>query len=212
MPPAATPERSSDTDGLPVLDIARLEREEGGITPARLHQFLVNSDFKDPSSLEVENHVGAGRQAQVVTDPEGGAAAGHAVERFENDLFVLLIKAGGGLIEDQDRGLADGRTGEGNPLLLSSRKGRAALADEGVITLGNRGNELMRAGQPGCGLDGFECRLDRTVSDVFPDAGGEQNGILKHHTDLSAKRGQGKFTDVAAIDPYLPLCRVMEAK
>ena len=92
--------------------MSRLHRGEGRVSASGQDEFLVGALLEDATSLEVENQVGAGGEAEVVSDPECGAPAGQPHQGVDDPPFVFLVEAGGGLIEDQDGGLADGGAGD----------------------------------------------------------------------------------------------------
>src|SRR6266853_1972558 len=76
--------------------------------------------------------------------------------------------------------------GDGDPLLLSAGEPVAALADDGVIAVGQRASELVqvgglrRGGQVGVG------GVWPGIAEVVSEAGVEQEGVLEYHADLSA--------------------------
>jgi hypothetical protein len=59
----------------------------------------------------------------------------------------------GGLVEQQDAGLARQGAGDRDELLLAHRQARAALAEPGVVALFEAADEAVGAGGPGGGLD-----------------------------------------------------------
>ncbi len=60
--------------------------------------------------------------------------------------FVLRIKVGGGLVEEQKRGVFEDGPRNGKALALSTRKLHAALPKAGVIAVREMHDKLMRIG------------------------------------------------------------------
>ncbi len=54
----------------------------------------------------------------------------------EDFVFGVGVDAGEGVVEDEDAGTAEEGAGDGGALLLASGEGDAALADGGVIAIG----------------------------------------------------------------------------
>src|SRR5262245_57612396 len=61
----------------------------------------------------------------------------------------LLVKAGGGFVEDEDRRLADGGAGDGDALPLAVRQSHAPLAQNRVVPAGQGLDEFMGVGEAG---------------------------------------------------------------
>jgi hypothetical protein len=66
--------------------------------------------------------------------------------------FRSGIQTSGGLVENQDRSVADDRTGNGDALALPAGQCHAAFAEHGVIPFRHFVDELMRIGHFGCFL------------------------------------------------------------
>src|SRR2546430_7859908 len=57
--------------------------------------------------------------------------------------YTTLFRSRGGLVEDEDRGTPDGRTGDRDPLALPVGERHAALPDHGVVSLRQRLDERI---------------------------------------------------------------------
>ena len=77
-----------------------MEPIQRGIMPARSHQFVVRPTLNDAAAFEVKNQISACRMTQIVSDEKRGVTLVEAIERFENDLFILFVEASRGLIKD----------------------------------------------------------------------------------------------------------------
>ena len=64
-----------------------------------------------------------------------------------DDALALVVERAGRLVEDQDARVGDQRARDGDALALAARQARAALADDGVVALGQLEDEFVRAGE-----------------------------------------------------------------
>ena len=60
-------------------------------------------------------------------------------------LLDLDVDGAGGVVEHQDRRVDEQGAGDGDALALAARQGVAALADDGVVALGQLPDELVGA-------------------------------------------------------------------
>ena len=105
-----------------------------------------------------------------------------------NVRFGFRIYAGGRVIQDQNAGVFQQRTGDGHPLLLAAGEGHAALTNKGVIAIWELFNNLMNGRELGCLNDFFIRNLAmNTIGDVLFDRAGEQEWLLLHDPDLGAE-------------------------
>ena len=98
-------------------------------------EFVVGSDRLDSSAVEQDDAIGDLDRGQVVRDQERGPALGEFFDRLADQKFVLDIDGAGGLVEDQDGGIAKHGAGECDALPLSAGEAVSALADHGVVAL-----------------------------------------------------------------------------
>ena len=92
----------------------------------------MSAGLDDLAAVEDVDDVGLLDGAETVSDGEGGAATRRGVERRLHDLFRLRVKCRGGLVEQQDLGIAQKCACDGDTLLLTAREERAFAAADGV--------------------------------------------------------------------------------
>src|SRR2546430_4779839 len=124
--------------------------------------------------------------------------------------YTTLFRSRGGLVEDEDRGTPDGRTGDRDPLALPVGERHAALPDRGAVSLRRRLDERMGVGEAGGGLDRLVRRTGRAVGDVVPDRRGEQEAVLEDYTHLRAQGRERVLTDVTPVDQHAARRRVVQ--
>ena len=137
-------------------------------------------------------------------DQEGRATGGHALQGVDDRPFVLLVQAGGGLVQDEDRGLADRRPGDRDALALAVRERHAALTQHRVIALRQRLDEAGGVGETRRRLDRFRRGARSAVGDVVAHRRGEEQAVLKHHAHLRAERRERVLAHVARVDQHAP--------
>ena len=89
-------------------------------------------------------------------------------------MFGAGIQRGGGFIENQDRCVAHDGAGNGQALALAGGQFAAALAQFGVVAVGQRLNKFVSTGHPGGGLDIVATDIDGGITDIFLERQGKQ--------------------------------------
>jgi hypothetical protein len=111
-------------------------------------------------------------------------------ERPQGRLDQLLgdgVQAGGGLVQDRDPGVLEDDPSNRQTLLLTPAKAVAALADDGVIPLGQRLDEVVDISRSADALQLLVTRLRAGVEQVVADTGVEQEAVLEDDPDLPAE-------------------------
>src|SRR2546430_13700045 len=109
--------------------------------------------------------------------------------------YTTLFRSRGGLVEDEDRGTPDGRTGDRDPLALPVGERHAALPDHGVVSLRQRLDERMGVGEAGRGLEPPLRAARRGLSGVVPAPRRAQQAALLEYTHLRQHGGARALTD-----------------
>ena len=87
------------------------------------------------------------------------------------------------LVEDEDRRVAQDRAGDRDPLLLASGEAVSALADDGVVAVGQRRDHVVDARGLGGRLDLLVGRVRLREAEVLADRGVEEVGLLRDDAD-----------------------------
>ena len=85
-------------------------------------ELFVATGLQDFAFAEQEEDVAVADGAQAVSDHDRSAALHCPVQSLLHDLLAVLIKSGGGLVEDEDLGVLDEGAGDGDALLLAARE------------------------------------------------------------------------------------------
>src|SRR5579872_1507545 len=113
----------------------RLDLVKGSITPGLFDQLIMAAVFDNVPGLDGDDPVGMAHRRQAMGDDEHRSARGDLAHVTLDDVLALVVERAGGFIENQDFGIGDQRSGNGDPLALAPRKRRATLANHGVIAV-----------------------------------------------------------------------------
>ena len=132
---------------------------------------------------------------------------------------VSVSSERGRLVEDEDRRVAEDRARDRDPLLLAAREAVAALADDGVVAVRERGDDVVDPRSFGRGVELLVARGRLREAEVLAHRGMEEIRLLRDDPDEIRKRGEGEVSHVdaadrdgAAVDVVEPRCEVAERR
>ena len=130
----------------------KLQSCEAGVHAAVRHQLGVRALFHQPAVVQHHDAVGLLHRGQAVRDDQRGAVLHGRFERRLHHALALRVQRAGGFVEQQQRRVLEHGARDRDALALPAREPHAALAQEGVVTLGQLVNELV--GERGVLLSG----------------------------------------------------------
>ncbi len=145
-----------------------------------------------------------------MADDDYGATLLETLQRLHDHRLGLHIDGARGLVQNEHRAVLQKGAGDGDALALAARELDPALSYLGVIALGKSDDELVGVRRPGrrdqlvFGSPGLR------VADVLGDAGREEHRVLRHDGELTPEILQPEVAEVDAVEPDLPLPRVVE--
>ena len=164
----------------------------------------------DRPVVEHQDAVRSDHARQPVREDEGGAALHQPVERLLDDRLVLRVHRGQRLVEDQDRRIAEQRTGDGDALPLPAGELDAPFPDHGGVALRQPDDELV-------GVRGARRRLELLPGGVGPaetqvvlDRAVKEVRLLVHHRDVTVDIVGAEPAQVVPADPHDALVGVVE--
>ena len=113
-------------------------------------------------------------------------------------MLILGVDAGGGLVQEDDGGVLQDGPGDGDPLLLAAGERAAALADDGVIAIGQGHDEVVAAGLLGGGDHLLLRGVGLAEEKVCPDGIVEEVDILEDHGEVGEQTVAGELPEVVA--------------
>ena len=158
--------------------------EQAAVEGAAFLEFFVGADVDEPAAVEHRDPVGEGEGGAAVGDEQGGAAA-HDLAQCVVDLGLDAgVHRGGGVVEQEEARVGEDRAGEGDALALAAGEGEALFADDGVVAVGQGGDEAVGLGGAGGGEHRRSSRgVGAAVGDVGAHGVGEQEAVLGDHAD-----------------------------
>src|SRR5688572_27092142 len=114
--------------------------------------------------------------------------------------FGNCIKPSHGLVEDQDRSVADDCSSQRYPLPLAARKVLTPFVKDRVVALWQIDDEVVGLGGFRRGNNLFFGGLGLSVRYVLSNRPSEQHRLLQHHAHLLSKGLDLEATDVFAIN------------
>ena len=118
-----------------ISGLAVVERTVEGIRGVEVGVGAGGGDF---AGFENDDQVGVADGGEAVRDDQDGFADDEALEGGLDEGLAVAVEGAGGLVEDEDGGVAEEGAGEGEALFLSAGEPGAAFADEGCRS--QRGN------------------------------------------------------------------------
>ena len=145
----------------------------------------------DPAVFEHDDLVGEGDRREAVGDDDRRPAAHRLAQAVANPRFGGRVDGRRRVVEDQDAWVDDECAGDRESLPLTARERDPALADDRVVAVRQRLDELVRLRQLGRVHDLVIGRAGPAEGDVLADARREEERILGDHADLAAERARG---------------------
>src|SRR5580692_7850572 len=144
--------------------------------------------LRDHPTAEDNDRVGIANGAQTMGDGDHGPSLHEALQCFDHESLGFRVESSSGLIEDENRRVANDGAGNSNSLPLASGKSKPSLADHRVVAVGHSGNEFVRVREFRRFFDfllgGAGLAKKKNVAYRSP----EQQSVLQHETNLVAER------------------------
>ena len=194
----------------PLLLGLRAHQPEVGA--ARAHQRGVVAGLHDRSVVEHQDAFRPDHARQPVREDEGGAPLHQPVQRLLDHRLVLRVHRGQGLVEDQDRRVAQQRAGDRDALALPSGELDAPLAHHRGVALRQPGDELVGVRGPRRRLDLLLARIGLAEAQVVLDRAVEEVRVLVHHRDAAVDVLGAKPAQIVPADAHHAFAGIVEAQ
>ncbi len=144
-------------------------------------------------------------------DRDDRALTGDAVDGGLDLAFGLHVNGCGGLVEHDDRGVAQDGARDGDALLLAAGEAESALADLGLVAVGHMEDILVDVGRFGGLLNLLGGCVRAGIAYIFRDGTVEEERVLKYRGDVVTQARERHVADIVAVDEDAALYRVVEA-
>ena len=138
----------------------------------------------DLAALEHQDLIGAPNRREPVRDHERRPPLPQRLQAVLDQRLALAVEARRRLVEDQDPRVGQDRARDRHPLALAAGQPHAALADDRVVPLLERLDELVAVRDPADRLDLVARRVRPGVRDVLGDRAVEQEVVLQHDAEV----------------------------
>ena len=179
--------------------------------PSAGHQGIVRADLRDAARFDHDDPVGVRDRAESMRDDEAGAMAREHSQAGLNQAFAFRVQVAGGFVQDQDSRIGQHGPGDGQSLSLSAAELHASFADDGVVTLGKIGDELVGVGRLRRLNDVLVGGVFAAVGDIRGDRAIKQKHVLLDDSQHAAKALDVQFPQVLAVQQHPPAGRIVEA-
>jgi len=131
--------------------------------------------FDDPAVLHHHDPVGVLHGGQAVRNDQRRAlalvAVQRAVERRLHHALALGVQCAGGLVQQEQWWVLEQCPCNGDALALAARQAHAALAQKGVVAVGQRAEKVVCKRRTCCGHHLVVARVRAAVTDVVHGTG-----------------------------------------
>src|SRR5581483_9285489 len=199
-------------DGVRELPLEETVLVDLAVDRARALQLLVRPARRDTAVVEDDDLVGERDRRQAVRDDQRRPVARRSAQPRADLGLRRRVDRRGRVVEDEDARIDRERSRDRDALALAARQGDPALADHGVVALGQSLDELVCLRGARGRLDGGVVEVAASERDVLPDGRREEEGVLRDDADLAAERVQLEIADVDAVDEHASSVHVVEAR
>ena len=120
-----------------------MQRREPRIQPALLAQVLRSAGFDNAPTLHDHDAIDLLHGGEPVGDDQRGAPFHRRIQPLLHEDLRFGIERAGSLVQQQQACMLENRACNGDALALPARQPRAALAEEGLVALGQTADEFV---------------------------------------------------------------------
>ena len=152
-------------------------------------QLRMRALLQNNTVAQHKNYIGILHRRQPMRHHDHGARALHPLKDFLDSPLHLGVQARGGLVEEQEPGLAYEGARDGDALPLTPRQQDALVADAGLVAFGEGDDEVVHLDggadfvKGGVGDGG---RVGNAGEDVLADGAAEEGGFLSDEGNVAA--------------------------
>src|SRR5258708_7849321 len=181
-------------DGSKLAVVQPLER------PPPVPQLRVRPYLHDHPVLQHDNPIRTADRRQPMRDDERRSASLQLLQRFQQQRLRLRVQRTRRLIQNQNRCILEEGPRDREALPLAASQADPSFSDLGLVSLGQRRNKLVSTCSTSCRLNLPKSYPWSGIRDIFANAGREQNRLLKHERDVSAKGPQAEGSHINPIE------------
>ena len=166
---------------------------------------------RPPSSAD--DPIGGGSELQVVGDEEGSSPDGQPFDRGDHERGARLVEIGRGLVEQDERRVAEKRARDREPPSLPGGQLPPTVTDERLVPMRQLDDETVRSGQLRGQTDAIVVGRGIAEPDVLGDGPAKERRPLRDVRErVAAMRPRSTCRKVLAADEDPPGGRLGEAQ
>lgn len=136
------------------------------------------SHLGDTTVVEYDDLVGISDRGQPVGNRDGRSALAGGVDRGLHGTLGLVVQCTRRLVEHEDSWITEQRARQRDSLLLAAGEPMPAGADEGVVSVGQCGDEVVDLRGPRCLLDLLIGSIGSGMTQIVANTRVQQVGLL----------------------------------
>ena len=180
---------------------APLALDELAIGAARArHQLGGRAGLDDAPAGEAHDPIRVAQRREAMRHEQDRAVAPPGGQVLEQLALGRGVERGGRLVEHEDRRVLEHGARDRDALALPGRELRAALAEQRVVALRQRGDEGVGAGDAGGGAHLGVARVRPRMPDVLAHRGAEEQVLLQGERDARAQARELQAAQIDAVD------------
>ena len=173
---------------------------------------LMRTVSNDGAMVEEEDAFSVAEGAEAVGNNKGGAS-GRDLSEFALDVTLALgIKGSGCLIKDENGGVFNESTSDGNALPLTAGEGATALAYFGVEPVREIAEERGDRGGIGGSSDGVICGTRTSEGNIITNSSGEEESLLPDKSETRAQVTREHIAYVHSVHKHGSGIHIVEAR
>src|SRR5262245_35461386 len=145
-------------------------------------------------------------------DEQSGPSLHEPLQFPQDFLFSLYVYTGESVVEDQNRGVFDDRSGESGSLFLATGQTNAALANDGLELIAEGFDGRQQLGDPRRFLRFLPVAAVQTEQNIVVDGSGKEKDVLRNKPDGGLHFGDRHALDIPAVDKNGPVGRLEKPK
>jgi hypothetical protein len=176
------------------------------------HQVVVAALLDDPATVQHDHPVGQVQRRDAMGDEHRGAIGQYRAQPVVDRGLGARVDRTGRVVQHEYPGVGQDRASQRDALALPAGQGQTTLADDRVVTLRQRGDELVCLRDLRRLLDLLVGGVRAAVGDIGADRVGEQEALLERDADSPPQRVQGHRPRVVPVDQHLAELGVAEPR
>ena len=126
-----------------------------------------------------------------------------STDRIQNRRCCVVVDAGQGVVENQNRRRHQQSPAQGCALTLTTTQGDAAFANDGSETIGEALHVISQAGLLCRQFNLLITGVRVAIAQVVRQGAGEQKALLRNNRHVTAQSLQGRLGDIHGIQEQL---------